>query len=428
VEAFRLRGGAPLTGRVAVSGAKNACLPIMAASLLAAGESRLRGAPDLTDVRTLSLVLAHIGVRATRSHEGLKLDASALAHSEATYDLVRQMRASILVLGPLLARCHAAKVSLPGGCAIGARPIDQHLKGMAALGATIELKHGYVHATAPGGLRGADFRFEVPTVTGTENVLLAAVLAQGESRLANCATEPEVTDLVDVLASMGARIRGRGTATLTVEGVPSLAPYDHQLIPDRIEFGTLLVAGALMGKGLTIDGGVVAHHGPLIDALRQSGVVLDIDAAGPVHVERARSLRAQALATAPYPGFATDMQAQMMLLLTQANGESTLRETIWENRFMHVAELNRLGADIRAKGGEAKIFGPTPLSGTRVMATDLRASACLVLAGLIAEGETVVRRIYHLDRGYERLERKLRAAGAHIERFTESAESVTDSA
>ena len=420
MDALRLQGGYPLTGVVSVSGAKNACLPAMAAALLAAGQSVLRRAPDLADVRTLSLVLAHMGVRATRSNGSVMLDATTIAHSEATYDLVRQMRASILVLGPLLARCRSAVVSLPGGCAIGARPIDQHLKGLTALGAIISLKHGYVHAEAPRGLVGTQFAFDMCTVTGTENVLLAATLARGRTTLNNCACEPEVTDLVDLLTNMGARISGRGSATLVIDGVAELQPYDHTLVADRIEGGTLLVAGALAGDGLTLQGGVAAHQATLIDALRRAGAQIDVDVAG-IHVGRAKRPKPIDVVTAPYPAFPTDMQAQLMVLMTQAEGTSHLRETIFENRFMHVAELGRLGADIHVEGGLARVEGNTPLSGSTVMATDLRASACLVLAGLVAEGETVVRRIYHLDRGYERLEAKLVAVGASIERFREAA-------
>jgi UDP-N-acetylglucosamine 1-carboxyvinyltransferase len=330
------------------------------------------------------------------------------------------MRASILVLGPLLARFGYAKVSLPGGCAIGARPIDQHLRGLERLGARITLEHGYVVADAPQGLRAGDVVFDMPTVTGTENLMLAAARIPGTTHLRNAACEPEIVDLAVALGRMGAQIEGAGSAHIVIRGTPDLAPYVHRVVPDRIECGTFLVAGAMAGEPLTVTGGIAEHQVALIDKLRATGAEVQIDGDRMV-VARAKRPRAVDIQTAPYPGVATDMQAQLMALLALADGVSVITETIFENRFMHVAELDRLGAHIRVDGKHAIIHGVPSLSASTVMATDLRASACLVLAGLVAEGETVVRRVYHLDRGYERLERKLCAAGAAIERFAEAA-------
>lgn len=438
MDAFRIVGGQPLRGNVQVSGAKNASLPIMAASLLAAGTSRLRRAPDLADVRTLGQVLAHMGVRVERERgssvqpgadaaaaspageDTLVLDATHLTGHEAPYELVRTMRASILVLGPLLARLGEAKVSLPGGCAIGSRPIDQHLKGLVRLGADITLRHGYVHAKAPpGGLVGNRVVFDMPTVTGTENVLLAACLARGTSELQNAAQEPEITDLGHALQAMGAQIEGLGTSRLVVHGQATLRPYDHRVVADRIECGTLLVAGAMAGDPLVVRGGVSAHQDALIECLRAVGADIALHDNGDMVVRRAPRPKACDVHTAPYPGMATDMQAQLMALLACADGVSLMAETIFENRFMHVAELDRMGANIRVEGSKALVHGVAGLSGATVMATDLRASACLVLAGLVADGETLVRRIYHLDRGYEALENKLSRLGANIVRVRE---------
>ena len=432
MDALRIRGGLPLVGDVDVSGSKNACLPILAAALLSDGPCRLRGAPDLADVRTLLRLLATLGVGIEPGnwdgHAELQLRASGPLQREAPYELVRTMRAAILVLGPLLARFGEARVSLPGGCAIGARPIDQHLKGLARLGAQIHIEHGYVHARAPRGLRGGEVTFDMPTVTGTENVMLAACLARGPSILRHAAREPEVADLALALQSMGARIDGIGTDVLRIGGLPAraplgtcLKPYRHRVVADRIEFGTLLVAGALAGDPLRINGGALAHHSALFDKLRAAAVELEVDEArGICTVGRSRRPVSTDIKTAPYPGFPTDMQAQWMTLMAVAKGTSVVTETIFENRFMHVAELDRLGADIRVTGNQAVVKGRPALSGTTVMATDLRASACLVLASLVAEGDSVVRRIYHLDRGYAHLERKLRQVGAHIERFSET--------
>ncbi|CEH17901.1 udp-n-acetylglucosamine 1-carboxyvinyltransferase [Ceraceosorus bombacis] len=420
MDALRIVGGAALRGVVDVSGAKNASLPAMAAALLADGTSTLRGAPDLADIRTLATLLGHLGVRTTRHGNDLAMDGSGLTGTEAPYELVRTMRATILVLGPLLARCGEAKVSLPGGCAIGARPVDQHLVGLRALGAEIGISHGYVIARAAKGLVGADVTFDMQTVTGTENIMLAAALAKGTTRLHNAACEPEVVDLAELLAKMGVPVHGAGTDCITIEGQKTVSPYDHHVVADRIECGTLLIAGALAGYPLTVRGGNIAHQESLLHKLRTMGCSIAVDApqksitiakpqvVGPVEVQ-----------TAPYPGFPTDMQAQLMVPMALASGTSVFTETIFENRFMHVDELNRMGANIRVDGRTAVVHGVKALSGTTVMATDLRASACLVLAGLVAEGETTVRRVYHLDRGYEGLEKKLAKVGATIRRFVE---------
>ena len=416
-----IKGGRALEGEVAVSGAKNAALPAMAASLLAPGEHRLRRVPRLADVTTLARLLGHMGVEVARGrgragHE-LALRTPETLRPEAPYEIVKTMRGSVLVLGPLLARVGRARVSLPGGCAIGARPIDQHLKGLAALGADIQLRHGYVEAEAPaGGLRGARVAFDVVTVTGTENLLMAAALAKGTTVLENAAREPEVADLGRALEGMGARVRGAGTDTVEIEGVDALRPLDHEVIPDRIEAGTLLVAAAATGGDVTLVGVLPEQVEALALKLREAGVA--VEAAGPdrLRVRAPKRLRAVDLRTAPYPGFATDMQAQTMALLTVAEGSSVIEETVFENRFMHALELQRMGADIAVSGRTAVVKGVPRLSGAPVMATDLRASASLVIAGLLADGSTTVQRVYHLDRGYERLERKLRALGADVRR------------
>ncbi len=418
MDALRIRGGKPLSGDIRVSGSKNATLPVMAAALLAEGESAISNTPDLADVTTLGKLLAQMGVGIRREDDSLFLDATRVTQHEATYDLVRTMRASVLVLGPLVARFGEARVSLPGGCAIGARPIDQHLKGLEKLGASIRVEHGYVVASAP-RLTGAEFVFDMPTVTGTENLMLAASLARGVTILHNAAREPEVVDLAQALIAMGVDIEGAGTERIVVQGRDHLRPFRHRVIADRIELGTFLVAGALAGEGLRIHGGVAEHQAALIDKLRATGARIEREG-GALRVDRAPGRpRPVDVQTAPYPGFPTDMQAQLMALLARADGASAISETIFENRFMHVPELNRLGASIRVDGGRAFVHGVERLSGSTVMATDLRASACLVLAGLVAEGETVVRRIYHLDRGYDRIEAKLRDVGAAIERFKE---------
>ena len=418
-----VEGGVPLAGSVAVSGAKNAALPIMAAALLADGDHVIRNVPDLADVRTMGRPLVSMGCGVGR---GSPDDARAVAvrvrssvRPEAPYDLVRTMRASVVVLGPLLARCGQARVSPPGGCAIGARPIDQHLKGLAALGAEIRLEHGYVEARAAGGrLRGAAFVFDGQTVTGTENVMMAAVLAEGRTELGNCAREPEVVDLAGALTAMGARISGAGTGEIRIDGVERLRPLDWSVIPDRIEAGTLLVAGALPGNDVVVQGCVPAHLGALVEKLREIGAAVD-PVPGGLRARGDGRPRPTDVGTAPFPGFATDMQAQMMVLLALADGSSRVTETVFENRFMHVLELRRLGADISVDGKTALVRGVAALSGAPVMASDLRASAALVLAGLAASGTTEVRRVYHLDRGYERLERKLEPLGARIRRVAQ---------
>jgi UDP-N-acetylglucosamine 1-carboxyvinyltransferase len=417
MDAFRIQGGNLLRGEIPVSGSKNASLPIMVAALLADGESTLLGAPDLVDVRTLSQLLRSMGAKVVQDGSTFRIDASHIDTLEASYDLVRTMRASFLVIGPLLARFGRARVSLPGGCAIGARPVDQHLKALEQLGAKISISHGYVEAETA-GLTGAKITFDFPTVGGTENLLIAASLAKGTTVINNAACEPEIVDLGVALTKMGAELEGVGTEHVLVHGKESLRPFAHKVVADRIELGTFLVAGAMAGDPLTVVGGVADHQLALIDKLTRAGAKIDVD--GPrVTVQKDGRPRAVDVPTAPYPGFPTDMQAQLMAHLTVADGASIVTETIFENRFMHVAELNRLGADIRVEGGKAVVHGVAALSASTVMATDLRASAGLVLAGLIAEGVTVIRRIYHLDRGYEHLDQKLRAVGAEVERFKE---------
>lgn len=361
-----------------------------------------------------------MGVAYRREKDRLFLDATKVGVLEAPYDLVRTMRASILVLGPLLARFGEARVSLPGGCAIGARPIDQHLKGLVRLGAQIDIEHGYVRARAPRGLIGADVVFDMPTVTGTENLMLAATLARGTTTLNNAALEPEIVDLAILLRTMGAKVSGEGTSIIQIEGVTSLKPYIHRVVADRIECGTLLVAAAMCGEDVNVTDCVPEHQALLLEKLRAVGASVEVGTES-IRVSRAETPRATDVSTAPFPGFPTDMQAQLMALLSTAyGGTSVITETIFENRFMHVAELDRMGADIRVEGKRAIIKGIKRLSGATVMATDLRASASLVLAALVADGESIVRRIYHLDRGYEHLERKLLSLGAKIERESET--------
>jgi len=414
-----VEGGVPLRGSVEVSGAKNAALPVVAAALLAEGDHLVRNVPDLADVSTLCRLLRHMGCRTERvlsPRRALSVHVPGSVLPEAPYDLVKTMRASVVVLGPLVARWGAARVSLPGGCAIGARPIDQHLKGLAALGAEIRLEHGYVHASVPAGrLRGAVFTFDGVTVTGTENVLMAAVLARGVSVLRNCAREPEVKDLADALAGMGACIEGAGTDEIRVAGVEALRPADHAVIADRIEAGTFLVAGALPGGDVTVRGCVPAHLEALIEKLRAVGADVS-ELTGGLRVVGNGRARPVDVRTAPHPGFPTDMQAQIMVLLALADGSSRITETVFENRFMHVQELIRLGADVTVEGKTALVRGVSRLSGAPVMASDLRASAALVLAGLAAQGVTEIQRVYHLDRGYERIEEKLAPLGARIRR------------
>ena len=410
-----IRGGARLHGEVRVSGSKNAALPILASALLARGRSTFRNITALGDVRTMGRLLDRLGTNVTDADKGvMRIDTTDAAGHEAPYDMVKTMRASVLVLGPLVARMGRARVSLPGGCAIGARPIDQHLKGLEAMGARIELSRGYVNASAR-RLRGASIVFDMVTVTGTENLMMAAALARGRTTLENAAREPEVEELGRVLNKMGARIRGAGTSLVTIEGVDELTPIEHSVIPDRIEAGTLLVAGAITGGNVLLRDCLPEHLEAVIAKLRAAGAEVVADGDG-IRVRGKSEFRPADVSTQPFPGFPTDMQAQFMVLMTRARGQSVLSETIFENRFMHVPELVRMGADIDVEGRTAIVRGPSRLTGATVMATDLRASACLVLAGLIARGRTDILRIYHLDRGYDRLDKKLRALGADVRR------------
>jgi UDP-N-acetylglucosamine 1-carboxyvinyltransferase len=419
MDKFYIVGPTRLAGRVKASGAKNAALPALAATLLTEAPTELHNIPRVRDIRTLCKLLGHLGMGTEERPDGAlvlqrvqPIEASA---DDAPYDLVKTMRASVLVLGPLLARYGRARVSLPGGCAIGVRPIDQHLKGLEALGATVRLSHGYVETTAA-RLVGTRFRFDMPTVTGTENVLMAAVLAHGTTVLEVCAREPEVVDLASLLNAMGARISGAGEETMVIEGVRELGGARHSVIADRIESGTYLIGAAMTGGDVLLEEANAADLAPLLDKLAEVGASVDVGPEG-IRVRADGDLKAVDLETAPHPGFPTDLQAQYMALMTQAHGVSTIRETIFENRFQHAPELMRMGADIRVDGGSARVHGSTPLTGAGVMATDLRASACLVLAGVAATGETVVDRIYHLERGYEGMELKLQSLGARVARW-----------
>jgi UDP-N-acetylglucosamine 1-carboxyvinyltransferase len=417
VDRFRVLGPSRLDGTVTPSGAKNAALPALAAALLTDEPLILSRVPRVRDVVTMQRLLAHLGVGSTQRQDVVTLTRSSGGESDAPYELVKTMRAGVLVLGPLVARRGEAKVSLPGGCAIGLRPIDQHLAGLEALGASVRLEHGYVLTSVPGGrLRGARFRFAQPTVTGTENLLMAAALAEGTTVLENCAREPEVEDLSRLLVAMGAQIEGIGGDRLTIEGVSALRGAEHRIVADRIEGGTYLLAAAITGGDVRLDDCDPRALQPLADKLALAGAEIEIGDTT-LRVVAPRPLRAIDATTAPHPGFPTDLQAQYMALMTQAQGTAILCETVFENRFQHVPELCRMGADVRIEGRLAHVHGPTRLSGANVMATDLRASACLVLAGLCAEGETVVDRIYHLDRGYEGMDEKLRALGGNVERI-----------
>jgi UDP-N-acetylglucosamine 1-carboxyvinyltransferase len=410
-----VEGGARLAGEIKVSGAKNAALPILAAGLLPSGASTFKNVPLLNDVITMGKLLRRLGCEVDGKRTLTIEPPSGRKKSfEAPYDLVKTMRASVLVLGPLVARFGKARVSLPGGCAIGARPIDLHLKGLEAMGAKVKLSHGYVEATAK-RLRGATIVCDVPTVTGSENLMMAAALAKGRTVIENAAREPEVEELALVLNKMGARIQGAGTAEIQIEGVDELHPIEHAILPDRIEAGTFMIAGALTKGDLLVKNARPEHLEAVIAKLRSSGVRVTAEADG-IRVRGGGELKPFDITTQPHPGFPTDMQAQFMTLASQANGQSVIKEMIFENRFMHVPELGRMGADIHVDGRIAIIRGPTPLSSASVMATDLRASASLILAGLVATGKTEVQRVYHLDRGYERIEKKLRAVGAKIKR------------
>ncbi len=416
MDKLRITGGRRLKGRAPVAGAKNAALPALAATLLTEARVELANLPRVRDVRTMLRVLEQLGANVVDRNDGTaSIQVASLRSFEAPYDLVRTMRASVLVLGPLLARCGRARVSLPGGCAIGERPINLHIEGLHKMGAEITIEHGYVEATAK-RLRGASITFPGTTVTGTENLIMAAVLAEGTTRLSNCAREPEIVDLADLLTAMGASIHGAGTADIVVEGGKPLHGATHRIIPDRVEAGTYLIAGALAGDDVEVAGVRPEHLQSLIEQLAACGVGVRKTPDG-LRVAAPPALTARDLTTSPYPGFPTDMQAQYMTLMTQATGAAEIAETVFERRFMHVGELQRMGANIRIDGRSAVVAGPTVLTGAQVMATDLRASACLVLAGLVANGPTVVDRVYHLDRGYESMEIKLGALGASIERI-----------
>ncbi|MEX2518790.1 MAG: UDP-N-acetylglucosamine 1-carboxyvinyltransferase [Paracoccaceae bacterium] len=420
MDSIIVRGGAALSGRIPISGAKNACLALMPASLLTEEPLTLTNAPRLADIRTMTALLSSLGVEVAALQEGrvLALGAHGLSSHLAHYDIVRKMRASILVLGPLLAREGRAVVSLPGGCAIGARPVDLHLKGLEAMGAEMDLREGYVHAAAPGGLRGARFAFPFVSVGATENLLMAATLAKGVTVLENAAREPEIVDLARCLRAMGAEIEGEGTGTLTIQGVDRLHGATHRVVADRIELGTYMIAPAIAGGEVLLEGGERALVAAFADRLEAADIEVAQEPEGLRVRRRNGVIRPIDVSTAPFPGFPTDLQAQMMTLLTLAEGWSRIEETIFENRFMHVPELSRMGAKIEVDGGVANVTGVATLRGAPVMASDLRASASLVLAGLAAEGETVVSRVYHLDRGYERVEQKLSACGARIERIS----------
>ncbi|MHB8881564.1 MAG: UDP-N-acetylglucosamine 1-carboxyvinyltransferase [Thermodesulfovibrionales bacterium] len=412
-----INGGKRLSGTVEISGAKNAALPIMAAAILAEGEHHIANVPQLRDVRTMGRLIANLGAGFHLEDSTAILDCSMIKNFEAPYDLVSTMRASVLILGPLLARLGRAKVSLPGGCAIGARPINLHLMGLKKMGATIKLESGYVLAKAK-RLRGASVYFDTPTVTGTENLMMAAVLAEGKTVIENAAREPEVTDLANALISMGAQIKGAGESLIEIEGVSSLAPMDYAIIPDRIETGTFMTIAGITGGDITIKKCRPDHLDALINKLQDSGIRFR-KARGGIRVigpERPSAVNAK---TMPYPGFPTDMQAQFMAMMCTADGTCVISEKIFENRFMHVAELRRMGADITIEGGTATIRGVSRLKGAPLMATDLRASASLIVAALAAEGQTMIHRIYHLDRGYEKIEAKLQALGADIRREKE---------
>ncbi|WP_428826891.1 UDP-N-acetylglucosamine 1-carboxyvinyltransferase [Azonexus sp. IMCC34842] len=410
-----IQGGNALSGEVAISGAKNAALPILCASLLTAEPLHLTNVPHLNDISTMLRLLGDMGIGVTMDGvDGLVLDGSGLNNAVASYEMVKTMRASILVLGPLVARCGEARVSLPGGCAIGARPVDQHIKGLQAMGAEIKVEQGYVHAKAS-RLKGARICTDMVTVTGTENLMMAACLADGETVIENAAREPEVVDLANCLVSMGARISGAGTDVIRIQGVEKLHGATHAIMPDRIETGTYLCAAAATGGDIRLLKTSAAYLDTVVDKLMDAGCEITVERDA-IRLVAPRRLKSVSLRTAPYPAFPTDMQAQFMAINSVAEGVATIRETIFENRFMHVSELVRLGADIQIEGNNAVVRGVARLEGATVMATDLRASASLVIAGLVAQGETLIDRIYHLDRGYERIEEKLARLGASVKR------------
>ena len=428
MDKFLIRGGQPLKGKIEISGAKNSALPCLAAALLTAETVTLHNVPYVKDLITQRRLLEDLGATVLtpelRTH---KITANNVQIFEAPYELVKTMRASVLALGPLLARFGQAKVSLPGGCAIGTRPIDLHLKAFEELGATVSLESGDVIARAPSGrLVGKEMEFEKVTVTGTENVMMAASLANGKTTIRNAAMEPEIEDLAELLNKMGARIKGAGTPVIEIEGVEHLGGAQHTIIPDRIETGTFAVAAAITGGEIEIKNCNPKHIQAVIEKLREAGVVVDELNQSTLHVRSSGRLVASDVTTEPHPKFPTDMQAQYMVLMTQAEGTSTVTETIFENRFMHVGELIRMGADIHISGNQAVVHGPTQLTGAKVIASDLRASASLVLAGLCAKGETLIDRVYHIDRGYETIVRKLRSVGAQIDRITDSLAATSD--
>jgi len=415
VEKTVIEGGIRLKGEVTISGAKNAALPIMAASILARGESSLSNIPRLKDITTMGDLLTSLGVDFHMEDDRIFLQTDNIKSVEASYDLVRTMRASVLVLGPLLARMGRARVSLPGGCAIGARPINLHIMGLEKMGAEITLSEGYINARAD-RLRGTTIYLDVPTVTGTENLMMAAVLAEGLTVIENAACEPEVQDLANALIKMGADIEGAGTSIIKIKGVTSLKPLNHRIIPDRIEAGTFLAAAGITGGEVKIKGSNPAHLESVIAKLREAGIEITHNGDGLIARGPDRLMPVD-IKTMPYPGFPTDMQAQFMALMAVSQGTSLITENIFENRFMHVAEMRRMGADIKVEGSTATVKGVKSLKGAPVMATDLRASASLILAGLVAEGTTTIHRVYHLDRGYEKIEEKLKLLGAKIRRL-----------
>ena len=412
-----IQGGKSLKGSVRVSGAKNSALPLICATLLASGVHHLENVPSLKDIDTVEKLLGSLGAVIVRQGHLFEVDANNIHCFEAPYDMVRKMRASVLVLGPLLARYGRARVSLPGGCAIGARPINLHIKGLEALGAEIELEHGYLNAKTR-KLRGARIHFDVPTVGGTENLLMAAALSKGETLLENAACEPEIPDLANALIRMGARIEGAGTDTIHIQGVDELFPLDFSVMPDRIEAGTFMIAAAMNRGDIRIIGALIEHLEALVSKLREAGVEIKEEDNG-LRIKGPRRVESVNIKTRPFPGFPTDMQAQFMALMTMGRGTSVITENVFENRFMHVCEMQRMGANITIDGNTAIVQGVKRLNGAPVMATDLRASASLVLCGLAAENTTEVKRVYHLDRGYENLEEKFRALGADIHRVPE---------
>ncbi len=421
-------GGLPLSGQVHISGAKNSALVLMAGALLCPDECRLRNVPSLVDVARMGEILSALGVKLTRQGDSLLLNTSSIGESKAPYELVSQLRASFFVIGPLLARLGVAKVPMPGGCAIGARPVDLHVRGLQALGAEVQIEHGIVYAYVKGAtkrLKGAKIYLDCPSVGATETLMMAATLADGETVIENAAQEPEVIDLANFCNSMGAKIHGAGTNTITISGVASLHTSDYSIIPDRVEAGTFLVAGAITQSEISLAPVVPEHLAAVIAKLQEVGVRVVREAVDQVRVIPATHLGATDITTLPYPGFPTDMQAQFMSLLTLANGDSAVSETVFENRLRHVAELNRMGADIRVKGNVAIVRGVPLLSGAPVVATDLRASAALVLAGLAAQGKTTIQGLHHLDRGYEKLEQKLQKLGARLHRLQGGEESLS---